>query len=553
MVLFLSLNVFSSDRKVIPGDPFGVTSIRSNQDSLSSMIDFLVFYPGTKQLRTRFCLREAELKIVADSLADRLEKYTGQAVERIPFEITAYDSTFISENIVGRIDATGPGSGVFLITAHYDAIASRTRNDILIWFDDWENQPAPGADDNATGVAALLEAARVLAKLDLPFDLKFILFSGEELVRLGSIDYMKKCDFSCVSDILGVINMDMIGYSGNGTGVAVMSDHYSGWLAALLVDWIGEFDPSLAVQLVKPAPWNWDHASFWENQPQVPAITFAEPLGERGSILYPYYHTLQDLPDQVDIDMTSRIADITIGFISQYGEKQAEIAVSEFDLLFFDNNGVFIPINKFSAGDQIVARVGVRNIGGEAPSGDTHIRLLVEIEGASGREAVFDDEVGFPEPLRSNFTEIEIYLDDSYAGGYKLKASVKVSGFEDISANNSSEVFFAVEGGKGSLIGHHFCPNPIKYSFSEALFCLNLAQDANILIEILSLEGNLIGSGELWANYGYYLSSGYSCHRCSDIFRGIDNIASGVYLYRIFLHTNDGEKRNYTGRFAVEN
>lgn len=56
--------------------------------------------------------------------------------------------------------------------------------------------------------------------------MRVILFSGEALDRLDSIDYVGNCDDACSGAILGVINLDMLGYSGEGFGATVMSDEY---------------------------------------------------------------------------------------------------------------------------------------------------------------------------------------------------------------------------------------------------------------------------------------------------------------------------------------
>src|ERR687896_1117249 len=89
-----------------------------------------------------------------------------------------------------------------LILAHYDS----RMQDI-----NQTNARAPGADDNASGVAAVLELARILSRLDLGNDIQFFLFAGEEQGQWGSMDYVNylqsnntKLDF--------VMNLDMIGY-----------------------------------------------------------------------------------------------------------------------------------------------------------------------------------------------------------------------------------------------------------------------------------------------------------------------------------------------------
>ena len=95
-----------------------------------------------------------------------------------------------------------PGStnNTIIISAHYD---SRMEN--------INNRPAraPGADDNASGVSALLEVARILSNISLNHSIIFVLFSGEEQGKWGSThyaDYIDKMDV----DLDLLINLDMV-------------------------------------------------------------------------------------------------------------------------------------------------------------------------------------------------------------------------------------------------------------------------------------------------------------------------------------------------------
>jgi len=73
---------------------------------------------------------------------------------------------------------------------------------------------APGANDNGTGTCAVLEAARVISKLNPKYTIVYALWSGEEQGLYGS-DYYAGLAYSAGEQIMGVINMDMIGWDGN--------------------------------------------------------------------------------------------------------------------------------------------------------------------------------------------------------------------------------------------------------------------------------------------------------------------------------------------------
>lgn len=110
-----------------------------------------------------------------------------------------------SHNVVA--DKAGSGAEgqrqLVLLTAHLDSI-------------NWDEQGAPnafapGADDNGTGSAGLLEAARVLQEDVFTHDLRFVLFGGEEQGLHGSLDYVGSLTNAERGRIRAVVNMDMIG------------------------------------------------------------------------------------------------------------------------------------------------------------------------------------------------------------------------------------------------------------------------------------------------------------------------------------------------------
>jgi hypothetical protein len=107
-----------------------------------------------------------------------------------------------SRNIIA--DKKGDAAGrheVILITAHLDSINIQGG----------PAAPAPGADDNGSGSAGLLEIARAFADHRIEHDLRFILFGGEEEGLFGSQQYVAKLSASEKRRIRAVINMDMIG------------------------------------------------------------------------------------------------------------------------------------------------------------------------------------------------------------------------------------------------------------------------------------------------------------------------------------------------------
>ena len=169
-----------------------------------------------------------------------------------------------------------------IICAHYDCYAEPENRMFL----------APGADDNGSGSATVLEAARILADEDFRYTTKFILFSGEELGLLGSKHYAEVAAEN-QENILAVINLDMVGYDGNRDGTFEI--HAADVANSLeIAESIRHNASSLMLPLqpqiiTENATTRSDHASFWEHE--FGAILMIEDMED----FNPHYHTIQDL------------------------------------------------------------------------------------------------------------------------------------------------------------------------------------------------------------------------------------------------------------------
>lgn len=147
-------------------------------------------------------------------------KYVETELSRLGFQVRLQEFDYRGtrlQNIEAYFDASGADE-VVLISAHLDSTASFGH---FIGVDglprDYNpaHDPAPGADDDASGVAAVLGAARALRALldeaELPTrSMRFVLFNGEEQGLLGS-KYYARAAAQRGDRIIGVLQMDMIG------------------------------------------------------------------------------------------------------------------------------------------------------------------------------------------------------------------------------------------------------------------------------------------------------------------------------------------------------
>jgi Zn-dependent M28 family amino/carboxypeptidase len=124
------------------------------------------------------------------------------------FDIPADGRRIQADSKLGNIVATLKGSDpndnrVFIVSAHIDSRALDVMD---------TNISAPGANDDGSGVAAVIEMARIMSKNSFPATIKFVLVSGEEQGLKGA-EYMAKQAKAENWNLVAMINNDMIGNS----------------------------------------------------------------------------------------------------------------------------------------------------------------------------------------------------------------------------------------------------------------------------------------------------------------------------------------------------
>jgi hypothetical protein len=159
---------------------------------------------------------------------------------------------------------------------------------ICAHYDDMPSGPlAPGADDNASGSCAVMEAARLLAPLSFDYTLTFVVFDEEEQGLIGSQAFADSAYFRGDS-ILGVINLDMISWDGNNDyQINIRSNTLSLLLAYGVRNIFYIYQPVLIPFLVMNVASS-DHASFWNRGYK--AICGIQQRSEYNQ----YYHTVND-------------------------------------------------------------------------------------------------------------------------------------------------------------------------------------------------------------------------------------------------------------------
>lgn len=125
--------------------------------------------------------------------------------DEVKFTSVAEDSSVVGTNVIGFID--NKAENTIVIGAHYDHLGFGGEGSL---FRDEEKAIHNGADDNASGVALMLNLAGKLKNTNTSNNYLFMAFSGEEMGLLGS-NYFTKNTTIDASKINYMINMDMVG------------------------------------------------------------------------------------------------------------------------------------------------------------------------------------------------------------------------------------------------------------------------------------------------------------------------------------------------------
>lgn len=181
--------------------------------------------------------------------------------------------------IAEKIGLTDP-SKIVVIGAHYDSV-------------NWAgsaSSPAPGADDDASGTAGVLEIARILSSQDFDFTIRFCAFSGEEMGLLGSEAYAAHLE-NIGANVIGMVQLDMTAYRapGDTRSVGFITNDTDTNMNNFAMDVYAAYVPTLPINIGPLSGGTSDHRSFFNHG--FPAIFPFEDLGQYS----PYIHTPSDI------------------------------------------------------------------------------------------------------------------------------------------------------------------------------------------------------------------------------------------------------------------
>lgn len=211
-------------------------------------------------------------------------------------------------NIVAEKRGEVSPDQIYILAAHYDTVPG-----------------SPGADDNASSVAVLLEVARTLGPIKTRATLRFIAFALEEYGFVGSTDYASRAR-KCGENVAGMISLEMVGFTGpkqnypsyinpkyypvTGDFIGVIGNERSERLAEEVSRSLKRFVPKLPVEvLVVPGNGNGmeevrlsDHRPFWDQGFQALMVT------DTAFLRNPHYHLPTDTIETLDFEFMRKVA-----------------------------------------------------------------------------------------------------------------------------------------------------------------------------------------------------------------------------------------------------
>jgi hypothetical protein len=194
-----------------------------------------------------------------------------------------------SANVIARLKGTENPDLIYTISSHYDSVVA-----------------GPGADDDASGIAALLDAARVLAGHPQPATIIFCAFTGEESGDLGSREFARVAKEGKWK-VVGGLNNDMVGWSNDNRLDNTIRYSNSG---------IRDIQHAAAMNFTRLITYD----AHWYKGTDAAALfdAFGDIMGGMGGypvLGTPHYHTATDVLDTLNFEQIAESSKMTIASI----------------------------------------------------------------------------------------------------------------------------------------------------------------------------------------------------------------------------------------------
>ena len=277
-----------------------------------------------------FVVRSTGSTASTNALNYIVQKYKdfGYTDSQITYDNFTYSSNTVQNIIITKTGTVYPDQYV-IICGHYD---SHPNNSV-------------GANDNGSGVAAIMEVARILKNVPTEYSIKFIHFTGEEQNLLGSKNYVSNVVKTTSMKIKLVLNLDQIGgrsdrtnntivceadnYNNTTQGIQSTNDAASLTATNSLKDYVGYYSTLTGVLNYA---YGSDYMPF-ENNGEIITGLYERPTNSSGTVITnPYYHNNTDTIAHLSYPYIFQVTKAALGAMQHFAvASTSTLAVSDIE------------------------------------------------------------------------------------------------------------------------------------------------------------------------------------------------------------------------------
>lgn len=473
-------------------------------------------------------------------------------------------------NVIGVLPGTlgAEAGGAFALTAHWDATSEREAVIGNTW--DPLTTPAPGADDNGSGIAAILEALRVMGERGVrpQADLMIAFFDGEERqyaydqdagefvfsgkFLLGSAHLADSLTQAAVP-LYGVVNADMVAFNPRVDSLVVVTNGRSRWLADQLLaipegasGWASSLE---LTRLVKGLTFS-DHAKFWNVGYDAVLILESEDISSHAA---GHYHRTTDTVDGTysrNGSQAAQAAELLTGLLETWSWSAADstpsLVVTGEDIDV--QQGTFVDVPTSKVGTEVTVNTGFTNRGGTY-TGPWSLTLdLQDMDGRRIRSLGTESQTGTLPAGGRVKVKFPWLPESGERGAVRLAVTLTGNG-RTVVANR----IHAVEGAPLEVPHAFVYPNPTRNPAS-AVVRYDLTRAGSVRLSVLDLDGRRLAEHD--EEYdpsatGPTVDPGMAEVPLSRVLGGV-SLSAGLYLLRVEAFRPEGGAADVAiGRFLV--
>ena len=302
LIISLSFNVSSDIKNKYISVSEKTASYEDIVDMISQVNESLVFYYFDK-------LMEFGVRYTGTMNCTLAGEYIYNEFSQMGLDVEYHYwdfNGFKSRNIIGTLKGLNPkSSAIMVFSAHYDCTPG-----------------SMGANDDGSGVAAVMAAAKIMSQYSFNHTVRFIAFSGEEVGLCGSFTYARD-SYKKGDNIYAVLNADMIGFADTTYGGKIMR-----FFKVDRSEWIADFCQSVSdkyyeffdIRVEKTPNYRGsDHQAFLDYGYDAVFIAHYDN--------YPWAHTPEDTPDKVNHTYLIKATKFLLASLAEIASKPIDIQV----------------------------------------------------------------------------------------------------------------------------------------------------------------------------------------------------------------------------------